>query len=322
MQDHIEQWLAQTLHGMPFELVPLAGDASFRSYLRVLCNEQHLVLMIAPPEKEDHRPFLHISTLLGHTGLNVPQVLASNSKHGLILLTDLGDQLYLDCLNENTVEGLYADALCAIHKMQLIDASDLPPYDETLLRNELALFTDWLCDHHCGIGSGEELLRSLEPICCALVKSALAQPQVFVHRDYHSRNLMQMPGNNPGILDFQDALRGPASYDLVSLLKDCYIQWPLARSRSWAEYFRRASPHVNEISSAQWQVWFDWMGLQRHMKASGIFARLCHRDGKHAYLRHLPATLDHILQMENDYPQFAHLYQLTKEAKSICAQRN
>lgn len=314
----IERWLAQVLHGAPFELAPLAGDASFRSYLRVHCGEQSLVLMVAPPEREDCRPFLRIADALGCGGLNVPQVLASDLEQGLILLTDLGDRQYLDCLNDGTVERLYADALRALHRMQALEASDLPAYDGSLLRSEMALFTDWLCGRHCGLGAAEGLRRALAPVIDALVESALAQPQVFVHRDYHSRNLLQTPGNNPGILDFQDAVRGPVSYDLVSMLKDCYIQWPPARVWDWAEGFQRASPMLRAVSSGRWRRWFDLMGLQRHMKASGIFARLCHRDGKPGYLRSIPATLDHILHLESDYPEFSRLFELTREARSLC----
>ena len=248
-EQQYRQWLRQVLHGAEHELHALPGDASFRRYIRVRTAEQHCILMDAPPEREDCRPFLRVSRKLAEAGLNVPQVLAEDAERGFVLLSDLGDSLYLDCLNEKTADRLYADALQAVHKMRRLTPTTFPHMTKPLLRKEMHLFTDWLLDRHCGLGDAESLRGRLEPVFALLVDNALQQPQAFVHRDYHSRNLMQTPGNNPGILDYQDAVRGPVTYDPVSLLKDCYVRWPRERVREWWDGFLDESPDADFLSA-------------------------------------------------------------------------
>ncbi len=283
-----------------------SADASFRSYWRVAHAGKSFIVMDAPPDKEDLAPFVEISGRLRAAGLNAPAVLAEDRGQGFLLLTDLGTRTYLPELGESTVDALYGDALDALARMQAkADAAGLPAYDEARLRAEMELFPVWFLERHLGhqIGTAERAL--IESAFSALVASALQQPQAFVHRDYHSRNLMIVPGANPGIIDFQDAVRGPVCYDLVSLLKDCYIRWPADRVAAWTDIYRQrlASSTGAEIDPASWQRWFDWIGVQRHLKVLGIFARLWYRDGKVGYLNDLPLVLEYTLEACARYPE-------------------
>jgi aminoglycoside/choline kinase family phosphotransferase len=307
-------WLEETLGLSNYLIEPASVDASYRRYFRLSLNGKTHIVMDAPPAYEDCGPFILVAERLLACGLNVPQVLNCDLDNGLLLMTDLGDQLYLDALQEGCVEALYGDALTALLKIQCHgDATGLPVYDESLLRAEIALFNNWLLSKHLGIESSKEQQQRLENVFSMLVQSALDQPQVFVHRDYHSRNLMVTDDNNPGILDFQDALAGPLTYDLVSLLKDCYIKWPRPRINQWArEYYQRLNTTevVDNIDEYEFLRWFDLMGVQRHLKASGIFARLYHRDGKDGFLQDIPRTLSYILDLEKDYPELSDLCRL------------
>ena len=301
--------------------VSASSDASFRRYFRVsyqsLALTQSYIVMDAPPEKEDCRPFVNVSNTLAKLGLNVPKVEAQDLAQGFLLLTDLGDTTYLSVLNQMNAQALYQDALSALVTLQTrADSSALPVYDADLLRQEMNLFTDWLGETHCQLGmSGLENQAWLE-IQQHLIKSALAQPQVYVHRDYHSRNLMVTPQHNPGILDFQDAVKGPLSYDAVSLLRDCYIQWPADQVKEWQRQYFLMLCQANLLSRNEWSDFvraMDWMGIQRHLKAAGIFARLYHRDGKDGYLKDIPLTLSYIIQVGVEYKAMTPLVNWTEK---------
>jgi aminoglycoside/choline kinase family phosphotransferase len=283
---------------------PASGDASFRRYFRLHSANRSYIAMDAPPPQEDCRPFIRVAGYLEAMQLNAPRVLEASLDDGFLLLTDLGTVQYLEKLLEEprSAATLYADALQALTAMQKRgDAfqSSLPPYDEKLLRFELSLFHDWLCEKHLGIVFSDADESQWAMLCDLLVNSALDQPQVFVHRDYHSRNLMVTAGNNPGILDFQDAVEGPLTYDLVSLLKDCYVKWPAEKIAAWARNFYGAldASIRKQVDEVQFMRYFDFMGVQRHLKAAGIFARLNHRDGKPGYMADVPRTLSYIVEL-------------------------
>ena len=276
--------------------------------------------MDAPPEQEDCKPFIRVAGYLEAMSLNAPQILEMNLDDGFLLLSDLGTTQYLQKLQDDpeSSKALYADALLALSKMQTEGAafqSLLPPYDDTLLRFELSLFHDWLCEKHLGIEFSDEDETSWKATCDMLVANALDQPQVFVHRDYHSRNLMVTSENNPGILDFQDAVEGPLTYDLVSLLKDCYVRWPEEQVREWARDFYAASDSSiqDQLDVGQFMRYFELMGVQRHLKAAGIFARLNYRDGKAAYMGDVPRTLGYIIELGSRYEALGFLAQLIGE---------
>lgn len=309
--DHIDRWLQRILCTSSLALKPASNDASFRRYWRVACDGMTRIVMDAPPEKEDCRPFIDVSRRLLEAGLNVPQVLAQDLEKGLLLLTDLGQDLYLNVLNPHTVEHLYADAIERLLIMQRhARIEHLPPYDRKLLMEEMELFRIWLLGKELGVALNQQQHAMLDRLFTSLADSALAQPQVFVHRDYHSRNLLYTAENNPGILDFQDAVAGPVTYDLVSLLRDCYIKWPPRQVQAWAlGYYKRALAFavIPEVDTEVFLRWFDLMGVQRHLKASGIFARLWHRDGKPGYLSDVPRTLGYIVEVSRNYPELEEL---------------
>lgn len=305
-----------------FDIAPASEDASFRRYFRVtFANaDRSRIVMDAPPDKEDIGPYIKVAQRLVDAGINAPVVIERNLAEGFLLLSDLGSRTYLmDLSAGRNVDTLYADALAALVRMQkgCARVDDLPPYDEALLRREMELFPDWFLGRHLGLTLTSDERRDLDSAFAALIRSALAQPRVFVHRDYHSRNLMitggESLGPNPGVLDFQDAVHGPIAYDLVSLLRDCYVAWPIERVRAWVGDYRRmagaAGLNVGE-SEMQLLRWFDLMGVQRHLKAIGIFARLWHRDGKRGYLNDIPRTLDYIRQVAPHYPELGPLLRL------------
>lgn len=318
-REQIGRWL-DTL-GLPDgELRLASGDASFRRYFRRQAAETSYIAMDAPPEKEDCLPFVRVAAYLEAMGLNAPRIVAADVEQGFLLLTDLGDTLYLDRLGESPEDAgwLYADAIDALLVMQergAAYAAKLPPYDVALLDFELSLFHDWLCGTHLDIefDAGEEMAwRDLSSI---LIRNALDQPQVFVHRDYHSRNLMVVANDNPGILDFQDAMHGPLAYDVVSLLKDCYVRWPEDRIDGWLAQFCtgiEAMPGI-DMDAAAFRRAFDLMGVQRHLKAAGIFARLNHRDGKPRYLADVPRTLGYVTALGERYDELEFVVELIEK---------
>jgi len=324
-QRQLEQWLEKTAIVSGFQLTPASGDASFRRYFRVNSNGASYIAMDAPPQQEDCRPFVAISQAMAGSGLNVPRVLDKDLNQGFLLLTDLGDKQYLDVLNENTVQSLYTDAMQALLLLQKTrpPVGLLSDYSAEKLSTEMGLFRDWFIDAYLGLTLSVKQQDMLDGMFELLVEQALVQPQVWVHRDYHSRNLMwidvanvtHLDGDplflNPGILDFQDGVVGPVSYDLVSLLRDCYISWPRSQVRSWVEQYRcdliDAGVVAESISADEFQRWFDWMGVQRHLKAIGIFSRLKIRDDKPGYMADIPRTLLYILQVSRDYKELASL---------------
>jgi aminoglycoside/choline kinase family phosphotransferase len=273
--------------------------------------------MDAPPENEDCRPFVAVAKHLGELGLNVPEVYEADFEQGFLLLSDLGSEHYLDRLKDSDSSRLYADAMSALSLMQAGGERDgLPPYDSQLLQREMGLFREWLLEQHLGLSLNTDEQQMLDDIFQLLIANALEQPQVFVHRDYHSRNLLVTPAKNPGILDFQDAVLGPVTYDLVSLLKDCYISWPREQVQGWVSvYFAQAlqAGVVQKEHEKGFLRWFDLMGVQRHLKASGIFARLNIRDGKPGYLQDIPRTLNYIVEIAPEYPELKQLAWLIKE---------
>lgn len=309
----LRAWLDGVLGDTPYTLELASGDASFRRYLRVGLPQGTRIVMDAPPGREDSRPFVALAARLRAAGLNAPEVHAADLGQGFLLLSDLGPVHYLDRLDPSSRDPLYADALGALARLRRLGTADLPEYDERLLAFELGLFVDWYVGRHLGLtlSAAEEATWSRQ--CRLLVDNALAQPRVFVHRDYHSRNLMVCPGANPGILDFQGAVLGPVSYDPVSLLRDCYIAWPEEVVDAWIEVcyaeLRRQGLHGG-ADLATLRRWTDLMGVQRHLKATGIFARLCHRDGKPGYLADIPRTLGYVHAVARRRPELAPLGEL------------
>jgi N-acetylmuramate 1-kinase len=296
----------------------ITNDASFRRYFRVYVNDRSYIVMDAPPVRENNAAFLDVAQRLRAAGLNVPEVLAENSAQGFYLLSDLGMDLYLPHLDEDRVERLYGDALAALAVMQVCaDTRGLPSYTNELLQFEMSLYPDWLLAKHLHYAPSPAERIALQNCFDFLSLAAQAQTQVFVHRDYHARNLLVTPHHNPGIVDFQDALIGPVTYDLVSLLRDCYIVWPRARVEDWVLGYHQLAQHmgiVDEmVSDKLFLRWFDLMGLQRHIKVAGIFARLCHRDGKTAYLQDIPTALRYIIEVAQDYPEVQFLASFNQE---------
>jgi len=312
----IRDWLQQFAEIAGADLQPASADASFRRYFRVKNGDTSRIVMDAPPGKEDCAPFLRIASWLRSMQLNAPRVHAADPEQGMLLLSDLGTTQYLDVLNAEPgrADELYADAIGALLTLQregVRYCAELPPYDEKLLRAELALFSEWLCGTHLGIRFSDSESQQWQAVVDSLVSNALDQPSVFVHRDYHSRNLMLVNDNNPGILDFQDAVCGPYTYDLVSLLKDCYIAWPPGRIIEWAlSFFRKREAAPGSISEESFLRHFELMGVQRHLKAAGIFARLNHRDGKPGFMHDVPRTLNYVLEISPRYGELDFLADL------------
>ena len=308
--DRLTRWVAGLLGADTFTLEPASSDASFRRYWRVRYVGGTLVIMDAPPGLEDCGRYVDLARRLRAIGLHTPEIHAEERADGFLALSDLGDRVYLGELNVQSADRLYGDALAALAIMQARGPTEgLPDYDDPFLRRELAIFREWFLGAHlrAELGPGEE--SDWERICDVLVANALEQPQVCVHRDYHSRNLM-LARPNPGILDFQDAVVGPVTYDLVSLLRDCYIAWEPDRVIDWAlGYLRLAvqSGILREVEPERFMRWFDLMGVQRHLKACGIFARLNNRDGKPGYLADIPRTLGYIREVSAQYPELGDL---------------
>jgi aminoglycoside/choline kinase family phosphotransferase len=291
-------------------------DASFRSYYRVNSDTDSWILMDAPPEKETCDRFIAVANKLRKAKLSAPEIIQADVTQGFLLLTDLGSSDYLSLLDSNSEGPLYADALAALLKMQTnIESDDLPNYDETLLLQEMDLFRDWFLKELLGIELDEAQRMQWAAIKQMLVENAFEQPQVFVHRDYHSRNLMKIEKRNPGILDFQDAVKGPITYDLVSLLRDCYIAWPPIRVDQLAlDYYEFAKVNqLVDVKPAKFLRWFNLMGIQRHLKAIGIFSRLKIRDAKDGYLKDIPRTLEYLEQVSAEEVNMIGLYTLISE---------
>jgi aminoglycoside/choline kinase family phosphotransferase len=307
------QWTRQALADPEASLERASTDASFRSYWRTRSAGRSWIVMDAPPDKEDIRPWLDIAYRLTRAGLHVPDIQASDADRGFVLMEDLGDRLLLPELSESSADRLYGDAMDALLRMQRdADATDLPPYDEARLVAEMELMPEWLLKRHLGHVPACEEWDVIESAFRALVTSARLQPQAFVHRDFHSRNLLITSHHGPGIVDFQDAVRGPVTYDLVSLLRDCYIQWPEARVVAWVEAYRQrlVDAGIRTLGEVAFLRAFDLMGLQRHIKVLGIFCRLWYRDGKAGYLQDLPLVWHYVHTVGRRYPDIAPLVDL------------
>ena len=300
--------------------MPASADASFRRYFRLQKGAESFIAMDAPPSQEDCLPFVRIAGFLESMQLSAPRIIEADIEKGFLLLSDLGSEQYLDKLVQepHLADSLYGDAIDAMLVMQRRGEAyqtALPSYSDKLLRFELSLFHDWLCGTHLQLQLSDEDERNWLACCNMLVETALRQPQVFVHRDYHSRNLMVLNEDNPGILDFQDAVEGPFTYDLVSLLKDCYVRWPADKVRQWAlGYYQKLSDNMRtQIDEQQFLHYFELMGVQRQLKAAGIFCRLSHRDGKSGYLNDVPRTLAYIVELGPRHKELGFLVRLIED---------
>jgi aminoglycoside/choline kinase family phosphotransferase len=301
-QGRAASWAARMLGLDEVRLEPVSGDASFRRYFRLQAPSGPVILMDAPPEREDSRPFVDIAARLRAAGLSPPRILHFDLELGFGLLEDFGDVLYRDVLDQGTAGDLMPGLFDVIEGLATrVSSAGLPAYDEQVLQSELNLFPDWYLERH-----RERPLAGAERgvwagLCAALIRSATRQPQVFVHKDFHSCNLLRT-GNGPGLIDFQDALHGPVSYDLVSLLWDRYIAWPREQLEEWMLEMRaRLAP---DTEAGEWIRWCDWMGLQRNLKIVGIFARLRYRDGKTGYVEMIPRFYRYLLDVLPRYPEF------------------
>ncbi|MFA6921465.1 MAG: phosphotransferase [Gallionella sp.] len=336
-QQQLTVWLQDQFPGETFTLAPASSDASFRRYFRITFGDRTLIAMDAPPEHEDCRPFLHVGKLFENAGTHVPHVYAQDLTQGFLLLSDLGNTTYLQALNPENARKLYSAATNALIKIQIASREgELPPYDEALLLREMRLFTEWYIGRHLNVTLTETQNAKLETVFARIVANNLAQPCVYVHRDYHSRNLMYIEtplsnslpqagertnekGNlltSPGIIDFQDAVYGPITYDLASLFKDAYIKWDEEVIIDWLigywEKARRAGLPVHE-DFGQFYRDFELMGAQRHIKVLGIFARLYHRDGKDGYLKDMPLVMGYLRAACARYIDLKPLFNLLNE---------
>ena len=315
LTDWVTRELAHDVRGVEVA----SADASFRRYFRVhLRDGASLIVMDAPPAQEDIGPYLHVGALLAQTGVHVPAVYAVDRERGFVLLEDLGTTSYLSALQDaGRAEALYGEALVALARLQVRGCElqhALAPYDEAALRRELVLMPEWFCGRHLQRPVSAAETELFETTFRFLIAEALQQPQVFVHRDYHSRNLMVLPARGPGIIDFQDALAGPVGYDLASIFKDCYIRWPRERVEAWVLAHRQAllgqgARRLAGADDAEFLRWFDLVSVQRHIKILGIFARLWWRDGKSGYLADLPLTVEYLQDSCRRYAELAALGQ-------------
>lgn len=322
----LNDWLAVVLNGKPYSIEPASADASFRRYFRVTMGSETLIAMDAPPPQEDCTPFVHTAEVFAAAGINVPKIIAQDIPNGFLLLSDLGNTTFLSALQApNGLEvaaDLYRDASNALIKLQLASKPEVfPPYDEALLTREMQLFPDWYVAKHLNVSLTEAQQQVMNKTFAVLNANILAQPKVYVHRDYHSRNLMvQANSHDLGVLDFQDAVYGPITYDLVSLLKDAYISWDEDQVLDWAVRYwqsaRKAGLPMSE-DFAEFYRDFEWMGAQRHIKVLGIFARLYHRDGKDGYLKDMPLVMDYLRRVCDRYLELKPFLRLLDELAGV-----
>lgn len=311
----MKSWL-DSLGYQNYSLEVASEDASFRSYYRLQQDDKSWIVMDAPPDKEPCDAYIKVARKLTDIRLSAPQIIQENHDHGFLVITDFGDESYLQALKPENANSLYGDAQAAILQMQTrIDADDLSVYDEALLRQEMGLFKEWFLEKLLGIELNPNQLAMWQLAVDTLVQNALEQPQVFVHRDFHSRNLMHIDQRNPGILDFQDAVKGPVTYDLVSLFRDCYIDWPEPLVDQWVLDFHGFAvlDHLQGVSGSQFLRWFNLMGVQRHLKAIGIFSRLKLRDGKDQFLQDIPRTLNYLKIVGTQEMTMVGLYTMINE---------
>jgi N-acetylmuramate 1-kinase len=320
----LNQWLKETLGNLAFHRESLAGDASFRRYYRIYSEKENWIVMDAPPPEKPQN-FIEVANVLKARGLSVPHILASDLKEGFLLLSDLGDRLYLNELNDKNADNLYRDALLALIKLNHCEA-EVPVFDYSFLERQWGIFKDWYLKTHLKIEWSPKIDDVLKRTLNYLAEVVFSQPFVFVHRDYHSRNLMRLDNGNPGILDFQDAMKGPITYDLVSLLQDCYITWPREKIVSWISDFKQYATDAQLLTGKEsldeFIRWFDLTGVLRHLKNCGIFSRLHYRDGKSHYLKDLPIPLQNSLESCERYQELEEFSSLMKELlkEKICEQ--
>lgn len=313
--DRLKQWLSGELGLRVRALEAIANDASFRRYFRVRLAQTTCIAMDAPPAHEDCHAFVAVAKLLRQAGVNAPVVLEQKPAEGFLLLTDLGRESYLDAIGRADVEAdaLFTDAIEALIRWQAAsEPGRLPPYGRDLLQRELDLFPDWYLAKHLGVELSATERGCWQEVCARLVDSALGQSAVYVHRDYMARNLMRCEPN-PGVIDFQDAVYGPVTYDIISLLRDAFISWEPMREARWLRYYRiraRSEGIPIPTDDDEFQQRLDWMGLQRHLKVIGIFARLCYRDGKPRYLAEAPRFFGYVREAAARYPQLVGLLEL------------
>jgi len=317
----IEYWLQEELGLIPDQPIETAAaDASFRRYLRVKIGGQPYVIMDAPPEHEDIRSFIHIAKLLEAGQVHIPRIHYYDIERGLMLLEDFGTRHFLATLQEDSTQaqGLYEDALIMLSRIQRCDSTSLAVYDRDIAMREMRLFDQWYLGRHLAITLSEQETKQLLHGYDLIATTFVAQPKVFVHRDYHSRNLMHVPDRNPGVLDFQDAVHGPVTYDLVSLLRDSYIELPDSHVEAWREQYRRMCSEILSvaITSEQFKRWFDYSAAQRHLKVLGIFARLAYRDQKRAYLQDIPLTLRNLQRAIAPWDELRPLLELIESLES------
>lgn len=311
----IKKWLTSDLGLTLRSIKPASADASFRRYFRVTTDKSTWIVMDAPPEKESIREFIDIAQQLANQGVHTPLIKAQNIEQGLLLLEDLGNRTYLDELKSQS-EHLYSDAISALIKIQnpskenhsgtAISTPEVPIYSAAKLEQEMDLFEHWYIEKHLSLSLNSQMKSAWHDLKKHLINACLEQPQVIVHRDYHSRNLMICDTNSPGVIDFQDMVIGPITYDLASLFKDCYIEWPREQQLVWLEQYRQLANQKLDTPLEQTQLiqWYDLTGLQRHLKVLGIFCRLHYRDGKDQYLDDLPLVARYVSQVLDLYPQF------------------
>jgi aminoglycoside/choline kinase family phosphotransferase len=310
-QREAASWAARTMGVESVRLTPVSGDASFRRYFRFFMGRRSIILMDAPPEKEDSAPFVEIAGRLRCAGLKAPEILYFNLERGFGLLEDFGDTLYRELISEESVDKLFPELFGVLHDMACgVDTRGLPTYSESALSRDLELFRNWYLDVHRKRPLDENDMPVWDRVCNLLIASAREQPQVFVHKDFHSCNLLRTP-DGPGIIDFQDGVRGPVSYDFASLIWDRYIPWPRDRIELWMKEIHTAL--ALNCSLSEWVRWCDWMGLQRNLKVVGIFARLKHRDGKLGYIEMLPRFYQYLLDVMPLYPEFAEFQTLLEQ---------
>jgi hypothetical protein len=307
-------WAAKTMGLENVDPTPVSDDASFRRYFRFSTGKRSIILMDAPPDRENSAPFVDIDRRLRDAGLEAPEILAFDLETGFGLLEDFGDTLYRDILNEETVTELFPALFTVLEKFaRKVETAGLPQYDALALQQELALFPDWYLRAHRQrqLSSAERLLWN--EACTSLIRSAYQQPQVFVHKDFHSCNVLQLESGAAGIIDFQDGVAGPLSYDFISLIWDRYITWPRMQLESWMmDLHQQLEPGCDRET---WIRWCDLMGLQRNLKIVGIFARLHYRDGKNGYLELIPRFYDYLLQVLPRYPEFHEFHQFLEQAE-------
>jgi len=340
----LSQWVEEQLTQRQWSpqnsplLQSLSGDAGFRHYYRVATNPR-LLAVYAPVGDEDSHAFVAIARYLRDQGVHTPDIIAVNFERGFLLVEDFGDTLYSDALesDRDSANELYGEAMMTLLRLQqcpvmTIPSAEgdamhtLPNYDQSRLREELALLHEWFIPELLGYQINADEQAILNGLYAQLESAALQQPQVWVHRDFHSRNLIHRDGQSPGVIDFQDAVRGPLTYDLVSLLRDCYIRWPRAQVKQWALAYGDMAVEVGlmaPVTQAGFLRWFDWMGLQRHIKVLGVFARLWLRDGKPGYLKDLPLVIRYTLEVAHEYPEFADFtYWFREKLLPLCEQQD